>query len=408
MKRLRILEKIRLTLLIFLLLTIAQLSYAQHNKYYFYHFTGRAVLSRTQGATWLTLQPAQPVELHPGDIINVEGSGKGEIVFPDGTSVRMKNNAMVTLSRYGINLRFGYVWLNVRRSGDVFKVTTPMGSCSVLGTSFDVDVDKYGKTKVRVFQGIVAVRASDSKQNKQLVLQTGMQTLLASSSKVAEKPDKFQHQGIEAALKSEWEQRSVYGFTPGKTRNKTLAEELAETRKTTAPVITTDNTGLPQIKTESEVEMEFKPIEKIIDNEPPNIVEDGKIKIIARQRSEFAEMLRQQQLERDSVIGFSIPEKADMMKEGHAVSFGERSKSQSSITDHASLEREYSQIRNRLLRVQSLIRQTEMELGSLCSLNDNSTGNKLKISYAQRKLSDLRAENRVLTSKLHELQHKKR
>ena len=408
MKRLRILEKIRLTFFIILLLTIAQLSYAQHNKYYFYHFTGRAVLSRTQGATWLSLQPAQPVELHPGDIINVEGSGKGEIVFPDGTSVRMKNNAMVTLSRYGINLRFGYVWLNVRRSGDVFKVTTPMGSCSVLGTSFDVDVDKYGKTKVRVFQGIVAVRASDSKQNKQLVLQTGMQTLLASSSKVAEKPDKFQHQGIEAALKSEWEQRSVYGFTPGKTRNKTLAEELADTRKTTAPVITTDNTGLPQIKTESDVEMEFKPIEKIIDNEPPNIVEDGKIKIIARQRSEFAEMLRQQQLERDSVIGFSIPEKADMMKEGHAVSFGERSKSQSSITDHASLEREYSQIRNRLLRVQSLIRQTEMELGSLCSINDNSTGNKLKISYAQRKLSDLRAENRVLTSKLHELQHKKR
>ena len=55
-----------------------------------------------------------------------------------------------------------------------------------------------------------------------------------------------------------------------------------------------------------------------------------------------------------------------------------------------------------------MIRQTEMELGSLCSINDNSTGNKLKISYAQRKLSDLRAENRVLTSKLHELQHKKR
>ncbi len=408
MKRLRILEKIRLTFFIILLLTIAQLSYAQHNKYYFYHFTGRAVLSRTQGATWLSLQPAQPVELHPGDIINVEGSGKGEIVFPDGTSVRMKNNAMVTLSRYGINLRFGYVWLNVRRSGDVFKVTTPMGSCSVLGTSFDVDVDKYGKTKVRVFQGIVAVRASDSKKNKQLVLQTGMQTLLADSSKVADKPDKFQHQGVEAALKSEWEQRSVYGFTPGKSKTKTLAEELADKRSNSAPVITTDNTGLPQIKTESDVEMEFKPIEKIIDNKPPNIVEDGKIKIIARQRSEFAEMLRQQQLERDSVIGFSIPEKADMMKEGHAVSFGERSKSQSSITDHASLEREYSQIRNRLLRVQSLIRQTEMELGSLCSINDNSTGNKLKISYAQRKLSDLRAENRVLTSKLHELQHKKR
>ena len=119
-------------------------------------------------------------------------------------------------------------------------------------------------------------------------------------------------------------------------------------------------------------------------------------------------MLRQQQLTRDSVIGFSIPEKSNMMKEGHALSFGETSRTQSSITDLASLDREYSLIRNRLLRVQSLIRQTELELGSLCSNNDSSTGNQLKISRTQRKLSDLKAENRVLTNKLYELQHKKK
>ena len=218
--------------------------YAQHDKYFFYHFGGRAVLSRTQGSTWLSLQPGQPMELHPGDIINVEGDGKGEITFPDGTSVRMKNNAMVTLSRYGINLRFGYVWLNVRRSSDVFKVTTPFGTCSVLGTSFDVDVDKYGKARVRVFNGIVAVRASEEKKNKQLVLQAGMHTLLADSTKVADKPEKFQYQSLEAQMKSEWEQRSFYGFTPGKLRNKTLAEEMVERKQDTAPVINT-NSQLP-------------------------------------------------------------------------------------------------------------------------------------------------------------------
>ncbi len=390
-----------------MLVLFASESYGQHNKYFFYHFSGRAVLSRTQGATWLTLQPGQPTELHPGDFINVEGNGKGEIIFPDGTSVRMKDNAMVTVARYGINLRFGYVWLNVKRSADMFKVTTPLGTCSVLGTSFDVDVDKYGKTNVRVFQGIVALRAADDKRNKQLVLQAGMRSLLADSSKVTDKPDKFQHQSIEATLKSEWEQRSFYGFTPGKLRNKTLAEELAEKKKENTPVETINN-ELPAIITDNQVEMEFKPIEKILDNEPETFSQDGKIKILARQRSEFAEMLRQQQLERDSIIGFSIPEKADMKKDGHAVSFGESSRTLSSITDHPSLEKEYSQLRNRLLRVQSLIRQTELELGALCSKNDNSTGNKLKINYAQRKLSDLRAENRVLTSKLHELQHKKR
>ncbi len=405
------LKNIKFLLFLVLLICISTVSYAQHDKYYFYHFSGRAVLSRTQGATWLTLQPGQPMELHPGDIINVEGDGKGEITFPDGTSARLKNNAMVTLSRYGINLRYGYVWLNVRRSADIFKVTTPLGSCSVLGTSFDVDVDKYGKTHVRVFQGIVAVRAADEKKNRQLILQAGMSTLLSSSSKVAEKPDKFQPQSIETAMKSEWEQRSFYGFTPGKLRNKTLAEELTEKKEPSAPVITieTGDTGLPEINKENEVEMHFKPIEKILEKAPEKISDDKpKIKIIARQRSEFAEMLRQQQLTRDSVIGFSIPEKSNMMKEGHALSFGETSRTQSSITDLASLDREYSLIRNRLLRVQSLIRQTELELGSLCSNNDSSTGNQLKISRTQRKLSDLKAENRVLTNKLYELQHKKK
>lgn len=400
-------NKIKLYITLSIFIITASLGFAQHNKYNFYLFTGRAVLSRTQGSSWLALQPGQPMELHPGDLVNVEGDGKGEIIFPDGTSVRMKNGAMVALARYGINLRFGYVWLNVKRSADVFKVTTPYGSCSVLGTSFDVDVDKYGKTRVRVFQGIVAVRASDDKRNKQLVLQSGMHTLVSDSSKVADKPEKFQYQGIEAAMKSEWEQRSFYGFTPGKLRNKTLAEEMAEKKRETSPVVGVIN-QLPAINPDNQVEMEFKPIEKIIENEPESFSENGKIKIFARQRSEFAEMLRQQQLERDSIIGFSIPEKSEMMQEGHALSFGERSKAPSSITDHSSLEREYSNIKNRLLRVQSLIRQTELEIGSLCSKNDNSTGNKLKINYAQRKLSDLRAENRVLTSKLHELQHKKR
>ncbi|HQB84072.1 MAG TPA: FecR domain-containing protein, partial [Candidatus Rifleibacterium sp.] len=110
---------------------------AQHDKYFFITLTGRAVLSRTSGSTWLSLQQAQPVEVKPGDMINVEGDGRGELRFPDGSSVRMKNNAMITIMRYGINQRLGNVWLNVRRSSDIFKVVTPLGSCSVLGTSFD-------------------------------------------------------------------------------------------------------------------------------------------------------------------------------------------------------------------------------------------------------------------------------
>ena len=132
---------------------------AQHDKYFFRTLEGRAVLSRTGGSTWLALSQVQPVEIKPGDMVNVEGNGRGELLFPDGTVARLKNNAMVTLLRYGLNMRHGYIWLTVRRSSDIFKVVTPLGSCSVLGTSFDVDVDRFGKTHVRVFSGIVAVRA---------------------------------------------------------------------------------------------------------------------------------------------------------------------------------------------------------------------------------------------------------
>lgn len=407
-------NRFKLTFIVFILFLVNTSVFAQHNKYYFYPFSGRSVLSRTQGSTWLTLQPGQPMELTPGDIVNVEGDGRGEITFPDGTSVRMKNKAMVTIDRYGINLRMGYVWLNVRKSADIFKVTTPMGNCSVLGTSFDVDVDRYGKTRVRVFKGIVAVRAADDKRNKQLVLQAGMHTLLSDSAKVADKPDKFQHQSIEAAMHSEWEVKNTYnGLTQLRPGNVSEAQKFSAIRKRdesetpSAPVIISDG-FLPLIKKEENLETEFKPIEKILEKEPDIEAEKNiEIKTMARQRSEFAEMLRQQQLDRDSVIGFSIPEKKNMMESGHTIAFGESARTQNNITDLASLGREYSLLRNRLLRVQSQIRQKEVDLKTLCSKNDPSTGNKLKISRAQSELNKLLSESRTITAKLRELQHKK-
>lgn len=405
-------NKIKLIYIVVLFMLMTSSVYAQHDKYFFYPITGRSVLSRTQGSTWLTLQPGQPMELHPGDLVNVEGDGRGQIAFPDGTAVYMKNNAMITIERYGVNLRMGYIWLNVRRSADVFKVTTPLGSCSVLGTSFDVDVDKYGKAKVRVFHGIVAVRAADDKRNKQLVLQAGMHTRIDNSEKCADKPDKFQHQSIEAAIRSEWEQRYVYkGLTQQRPGEQTVGEEFAHKNDVPSSPKILNEGELPAIRIDEKLELEFRPIgEAFGDSDAKPLLDkrDERVQIIARQRSDFAEMLRQQQLERDSVIGFSIPEKSDMMKDGHTMSFGESSRTSSVITDQASLDREFSLLRNRMLRVQSQIRQTEMELGSLCSTGDASTGNKLRISSAQSKLNELRAENRVLNAKIRELQHKKR
>ena len=179
---------------------------AQHGKYFYYPLSGRSVLSRTQGSNWLALQNTQPVEITPGDMINVEGNGKGEIHYPDGSVLRLKNGAMTTIQRYGVYLRFGYLWLTIRKSTDTFRVTTPLGTCAVLGTNFDVNVDRFGKTQVRVFEGIVAVRAGESAKSRQLVLQAGMQTRITDNTKVANKPDKFNSNSIFKTLTTEWEQ----------------------------------------------------------------------------------------------------------------------------------------------------------------------------------------------------------
>ncbi|MDD3148843.1 MAG: FecR family protein, partial [Candidatus Riflebacteria bacterium] len=160
------LRTIRIMTCLFACLFFTNAAEAQHDKYFFTTLAGRAVISRTSGSTWLALQQAQPVELKPGDMVNVEGDGRGELRFPDGTTARLKNNAMLTIMRYGINQRLGNIWLNVRRGSDIFKVVTPLGSCSVLGTSFDVYVDRFGKSAVRVFSGLVAVRAADDSRNR--------------------------------------------------------------------------------------------------------------------------------------------------------------------------------------------------------------------------------------------------
>ena len=419
-------------LLGFLLLT--SLVEAQHDKYHFTTLTGRAVLSRTSGSTWLALQSAQPVELKPGDMVNVEGDGRGELRFPDGTIVRIKNNAMVTLMRYGINLRLGYAWLNVRRSSDIFKVVTPLGSCSVLGTSFDVDVDRYGKSKVRVFSGLVAVRAADDSRNRQLVLQPNMQTTLSDKTKVADKPGKFQGTTLETSLKSEWERRNFADAAPAPMLQPAIEPDLPPALQpaAAAPVTRDDKVlspqqrpvqppppgpagiapalneeGLPPIRPELDAKVDLPAAAEVIGGIRPQKGSDGKISI-ARQRSEFLEMLRQQKIARDSVIGGSLENDAAMKRDQHGQELGQFHRLPQQFSDNDSTEREFWLLRNRLLRVQSQIRQKELEIDAMIKTGGSSPAQQRKISNAQIQLTDLHTEQRVVFNRLRDVQTKKR
>lgn len=407
-------------LITLLYLIISSGAMAQHDKYFFRTLEGRAVLSRTGGSTWLALSQVQPVEIKPGDMINVEGNGRGELLFPDGSVARLKNNAMVTLLRYGLNMRLGYIWLTVRRSSDIFKVVTPLGSCSVLGTSFDVNVDRFGKTHVRVFAGIVAVRAEADSRNRQLVLQPGMRTTVVDKSKVADIPDKFSHSTIEPALISEWSSRAFAppsavmptAILPPADATHPPPSQLPQVEPPPpgpgqiVPAVQGQN-GLPPIRPEiAGDKSDLPPVYEVVEGiKPDNSIDTG---IIARQRSGFLEMLRRQQLERNSVIGGRFEEEGEMRRDQHGSELGQYHRPVSTVIDNESLDREYYNLRNRVLRVQSQIRQTELEISTLINQGVITSVQRRKIASLQSALVDFQTEQRVLMSRLRDLQAKKR
>jgi hypothetical protein len=361
---------------------------AQHAKFIFSMIKDRAVLSRSGGSTWLALG-MQPVEVKPGDLLKVEGEGRGELRYPDGTIVRLSSGASITILRSGVQLQKGYIWLKVRRRADMFKVFSPLGSCSVLGTSFDVNVDRFGKTSVRVFSGIVAVRANDDSRNRQLVLQSGMRTVISEKTRIDDKPMKFQASTIEAKLLSDWESRKLDNNS-----NYLAAPKVDD--------------GLPPMLPELDTGHTIMGREPEVEEKSPEQAKADRIQIIARQRNSFLENLRKQELKKNSVIGSRFEEKDYMRNNTHGYEFGQYKEPSSFITDDPSLRMEYFQIRNRLLRVQSQIRQKEMEMTSLVNQTVPTSQSKRDAQKMQADLLVLQQEHKQLILRLRNLQTRKR
>ncbi|HPW59427.1 MAG TPA: hypothetical protein PLK58_12345, partial [Candidatus Rifleibacterium sp.] len=64
--------------------------------------------------------------------------------------------------------------------------------------------------------------------------------------------------------------------------------------------------------------------------------------------------------------------------------------------------------RNRLLRVQSQLRQKELEVADLIRQNITTPSHQRKISNAQAQLIELQTEQRVLSDRIRDVQTKKR
>ncbi len=99
-----------------------------------------------------------------GEQIVTGANGQAEIRYPNGSISEIGANAKVTVEKCGeentITLLIGKVQAMVKKlkPGQKFEIKTPTAVCSVRGTKFVVEVDEDFKTKISVFEGLVAAR----------------------------------------------------------------------------------------------------------------------------------------------------------------------------------------------------------------------------------------------------------
>ena len=97
-----------------------------------------------------------------------------------------------------------------------------------------------------------------------------------------------------------------------------------------------------------------------------------------------------------------------MIKDQHGSELGQYRRPTTNINDDASIDREFSLLRNRLLRVQSQIRQVELEMTSMVNQNISTTSQRRKIAILQSQILELQSEQRILSSRLRDVQTRKR
>ncbi|MBF0543205.1 MAG: FecR domain-containing protein [Candidatus Riflebacteria bacterium] len=188
--------------LLSLVFVLSSISCFGENKIVFHLLRGRAALLRNVSSTWLDLS-AEPIQIRPTEKLRTESETKAELRFPDGSVLRIKPNTIFTLLEASIQLQVGEIWLDLQTQARGYQVITPTVICGVLGTSFNVSVDRFGKTQVKVLRGIVSIRAHDER-SRQLVLQKGMMANISDKKNLPSQPQKFDPKMEEIHMNEAW------------------------------------------------------------------------------------------------------------------------------------------------------------------------------------------------------------
>lgn len=166
-----------------------------------------AELKAVSGQVWL-ITPAQkdevpaiaPKALLAGTRIRTGADSSAELVFPDGSILKIRSNSAMQLSPHrrraqgktSVLLFFGRLRNKVVKkvgAQSSYEITTANAVCGVRGTEFETAVGEDGTVRVRVLEGAVSV-AGDTNEN---LLKAGTEAQaseagVGKSRKVSTKP----------------------------------------------------------------------------------------------------------------------------------------------------------------------------------------------------------------------------
>ena len=128
---------------------------------------GQVKLTRVGKVLSDVITAASP--LFAGDLIETLRESKAELVYGDGTRMRIKPMTMVELQPTALKVFKGQAWFKFVKRGSEFLIETPSLVAGIRGTVFDVAVSSRGKSVLSVVQGAVAVRGKNGSGQEMLV-----------------------------------------------------------------------------------------------------------------------------------------------------------------------------------------------------------------------------------------------
>lgn len=133
-------------------------------------YVGNVKVQRSGDTVWFYAKVATP--LYEGDLIDVGGSSKLELIFADESLIRLGENTKFRMEagqdKRAIKLMMGKTWSKVKKlkQKSQLEVRTPTAVAGVRGTTFRVDVDREENTDVGVYNGEVSVTPVIDKAKK--------------------------------------------------------------------------------------------------------------------------------------------------------------------------------------------------------------------------------------------------